>query len=126
VVLKQRYFGHSKQTGLLASQVQPAAYMGRMAVVVDEDVDPEDLGEVLWAITTRAEPVRDYTILDHLVGSPIDPLKLVYPPGTQYSSRAIIDACRPFEHLDSFPPVAASSPELLAEVSARWGHIFER
>jgi len=125
VVLKQRYFGHSKQAGLLASQVQPAAYMGRMTVVVDDDIDPEDLGEVLWAVTTRADPARDYTILDNLWGSPIDPLKALYPEGTLYSARVIIDACRPFEHRHDFPPVAASSPELLAQVWEKWRTVFE-
>lgn len=125
VVLKQRYFGHSRQAGLLASQVQPAAYLGRVTIVVDDDIDPENLGEVFWAITTRADPTRDYTILDHCWGSPIDPLKQLYPPGTMYSSRVIIDACRPFEHRDTFPPVAASSPELLAQVREKWRHVFD-
>jgi UbiD family decarboxylase len=125
VVLRQRYFGHSKQAGLLASQVQAAAYLGRMTIVVDDDINPEDLGEVLWAATTRAEPTRDYTILDHLWGSPIDPLRVLYPEDTMYSSRVIIDACRPFEHRADFPPVAASSPELLAEVWDKWRQEFE-
>lgn len=125
IVLKPRYFGHSKQAGLLGSQIQAAAYPGRMTVVVEEDINPEDLGEVLWAITTRAEPVRDYTILDHLWGSPIDPLNVLYPNDTMFSSRVIIDACRPFEHRDDFPPVAASSPELLGQVWNKWGHLFE-
>jgi UbiD family decarboxylase len=125
VVLKQRYFGHSKQAGLLASQVQPAAYKGRLTIVVDEDVDPEDLGELFWTITTRADPKRDYTFLDHCWGGSSDPLKLLYPKGTMYSSRVIIDACRPFEHRVTFPPVAVSSPELLQRVRNKWGHLFD-
>jgi UbiD family decarboxylase len=126
VVLKQRYFGHSKQAGLLATQVQPAAYLGRLTVVVDEDINPEDLGELFWAITTRADPKRDYTILEHCWGSPIDPLNMLYPEGTMYTNRVVIDACRPFEHLQTFPPVAASSPELLAKTWDKWGHLFEK
>jgi 3-polyprenyl-4-hydroxybenzoate decarboxylase len=125
VVLRQRYFGHSKQAGLLASQVQPAAYKGRLTIVVDQDIDPEDLGELFWAITTRADPKRDYTFLDHCWGGSSDPLKLLYPQGTMYSSRVIIDACRPFEHRTTFPPVAASSPELLRRVRNKWGHLFD-
>lgn len=126
VAIKQRYFGHSKQAGILCSQVQPAAYLGRMTVVVDDDIDATDLSEVIWAIITRADPKRDYTILEQCWGSPIDPLKQLYPPGTLYSGRVIIDACRPYEHLDTFPQVAASSPELLSEVWAKWRHLFEK
>ena len=126
VAIKQRYFGHAKQAALLCSQVQPAAYLGRMTVVVDDDIDPTNLSDVVWAIVTRADPQRGYTILDQCWGSPIDPLKKLYPPGTLYSGRVIIDACRPFEHLDTFPKVAATSPEILSEVWATWRHLFEK
>jgi UbiD family decarboxylase len=125
VAIKQRYFGHAKQAALLCSQVQPAAYLGRMTVVVDDDIDPTDLSDVVWAIVTRAHPQRGYTILDQCWGSPIDPLKQLYPSGTLYSGRVIIDACRPFEYLESFPAVAATSPEILSEVRAKWGHLFD-
>ena len=125
VAIKQRYFGHAKQAALLCSQVQPAAYLGRMTVVVDDDIDPTNLSEVVWAIVTRADPNRGYTALDRCWGSPIDPLKQLYPADTLYSGRMIIDACRPFEHLETFPPVAASSPELLNEVWEKWRHLFE-
>ena len=97
-----------------------------MTVVVDDDIDPTDLSEVIWAIITRADPKRDYTILEQCWGSPIDPLKQLYPPNTLYASRVIVDACRPYEYLDTFPAVAASSPELLSEVWAKWGHLFEK
>jgi UbiD family decarboxylase len=126
VAIKQRYFGHAKQAALLCSQVQPAAYLGRITVVVDDDIDATNLSEVVWAIVTRADPNRGYTALDHCWGSPIDPLKQLYPPDTLYSGRMIIDACRPFEHLETFPPVAASSPELLNEVWAKWRHLFDK
>jgi hypothetical protein len=52
-------------------------------------------------------------------------LKQLYPPDTMFSSRVIIDACRPIEHRDSFPPVAASNPELLAQVRRKWSHPFD-
>ena len=32
------------------------SYMGRLVVVVDDDVDPSNLNDVMWAITTRCEP----------------------------------------------------------------------
>lgn len=55
-----------------------------------------------------------------------EPLRQLYPPGTLYTGRVIIDACRPFEHLDTFPTVASTSPEILSAVRAKWGHLFEK
>ena len=43
VALKQRYAGHAKRAALIAAA---HSYMGRLVVVVDEDVDPSDLGDV--------------------------------------------------------------------------------
>ncbi|HVA27194.1 MAG TPA: hypothetical protein VNF68_03390 [Candidatus Baltobacteraceae bacterium] len=35
-----------------------------------------------------------------------------------YNSRMVIDACRPYKRIDSFPVVARSSPELAVAVRA--------
>ncbi len=50
VAIRQRYPGHAVQAGHLASQVRAGAYLGRITVVVDEDIDVSDLSEVIWAI----------------------------------------------------------------------------
>lgn len=57
IAVKQRYPGHARQTGLVASQCQGAAYLGRFVVVVDEDIDVHDINDVLWAMCSRADPV---------------------------------------------------------------------
>jgi hypothetical protein len=41
-----------------------------------------------------------------------------------YNTRAIIDACRPFEWIKEFPPVAQASPALLRRTRAKWTEIF--
>jgi 4-hydroxy-3-polyprenylbenzoate decarboxylase len=41
-----------------------------------------------------------------------------------HSSRAVIDACRPYEWLKDFPPVAESSPEVRRAAEAKWGKIL--
>ena len=120
VAIKQQYFGHSRQAGLIASQCQASVYMGRYAVVVDDDIDPTNLREVMWAVVSRTNPTADILTFDHSLGSPADPLKAGYEPGTMYSARAVIDACRPFKSLASFPTVAASSKEKLDAVRAKW------
>lgn len=47
--------------------------MVKKAVVVDEDVNPEDLRDVEWAIITRCAAGEDMIIVDGLQGQPIDP-----------------------------------------------------
>ena len=51
--IKQRFCGHARQAGYLTAQCQAAAYMNRWVIVVDDDVDPMNLEEVMWAVMTR-------------------------------------------------------------------------
>ncbi|HEX9442620.1 MAG TPA: UbiD family decarboxylase, partial [Candidatus Binatia bacterium] len=99
VAIKQRYPGHARQAGILASQVHAAAYLGRFTVVVDEDIDPTDMKDVIWAMTTRCDPIEDIEILRRCLSSPLDPIlpKSRKDKDSSYNSRAIIDACRPYE-----------------------------
>jgi hypothetical protein len=71
-------------------------------------------------VVSRTNPTADILTFDGSLGSPADPMKAGYEPGTLYSARAVIDACRPFKGLDSFPKVAASSKDKLAAVRAKW------
>jgi 4-hydroxy-3-polyprenylbenzoate decarboxylase len=48
------------------------------------------------------------------------------PPGQRITSRAIIDACRPFEWRDEFAPVARASPELRDEVREKYRAVLSR
>jgi 2,5-furandicarboxylate decarboxylase 1 len=45
----------------------------KKAIVVDEDIDPEDHQEVEWALATRFQGDRDLITLPDLRGQPIDP-----------------------------------------------------
>ena len=42
-------------------------------VVVDEDVDVHDDEQVQWAVATRFQPGRDLVVVDHALGSILDP-----------------------------------------------------
>ena len=55
VALRPRYAGHAKRAALIAAA---QSYMARLVVTVDEDVDPSDLADVMWAIATRSEPAE--------------------------------------------------------------------
>jgi UbiD family decarboxylase len=122
VSVEQRYAGHARQVGYLAAQCPAAAYMNRFVVVVDDDIDPADLSQVIWAMSTRCDPSEDIEVLRKTWGSKLDPL---LPEGAPpYNARAVIDACRPYERLSDFPRVAQTSPDYLARVRERWGSLL--
>ena len=124
VSLQQRYAGHARQVAYLAAQCPAAAYMNRYVVVVDDDVDPADLDQVIWAMSTRSDPARDIEVMNRTWGSKLDPLSVEGEP--PYNSRAIIDACRPFERLGTFPRVAESDPAFLREIERKWRDALSR
>ncbi|HEY5619151.1 MAG TPA: UbiD family decarboxylase [Vicinamibacterales bacterium] len=122
VSIRQRFCGHSRQAGYLAAQCPAAAYMNRFVIVVDDDVDPMNLEEVIWAVSTRCEPSEDIEIMRKTWGSRVDPL--LADPAVPYNTRALIDACRPFEKLDTFPRVAQSTPRQVRETVSKWKDLF--
>ncbi|MCL4518354.1 MAG: UbiD family decarboxylase [Thaumarchaeota archaeon] len=120
VSIRQQYLGHARQAGFIAAQCEEGAKsMGRFVVVVDEDIDPSDLGEVVWALSTRTDPA---TCIDFIRRAPsigLDPM--IRKPTDHYSSsRAVIDACKPFEWISEFPKSVEINEELVAVVKKKW------
>jgi UbiD family decarboxylase len=120
VSVRQQYQGHARQVGLIASQCHVGAWLGRYVIVVDEDIDPSNLSDVMWAVSTRCDPARDIQILERTWGTKMDPVTVTFDEKVPYSSRAIIDACRTYEYRDVFPPVAEASPELQRQIREKW------
>lgn len=119
IAIRQMYHGHSRQVGLLASQLHPASYGGRWIVVVDDDIDPSNLEEVVWAMSTRCDPAVDLEVIHRCWSSKIDPLtdkeRRIW-----LNNRVIVDATIPFEKRDTFPKVVQSSPELRRKIYEKW------
>src|SRR5665647_2273629 len=123
IAIKQAYPGHARQAAMLAASCQSGSYLGRFVVVVDEDVDPTDMFDVLWAMCTRCDPAQDIEFIRRAWSGPLDP---ILDRASSTNSRALIDACRPFERLKEFPPVARASPELRARVGAKFADVLAR
>jgi UbiD family decarboxylase len=122
VAIEQQHAGHAKMAGLVATGCGPAAYLGRMTIVVDEDIDITDPVEVLWAMATRWDPKTQTDIVDDCWTGHIDP---VLAPAKREAhnisnSRAIIYATRPYNWRDEFPKVNVVSPEYADQVRAKW------
>jgi UbiD family decarboxylase len=124
VSMKQAFAGHSKQVAGIASLCPEASYMNRYVVTVDEDIDYMKLEEVVWSLCTRVDPATDIEILKKTQGSDVDPLHR--GSGPTYNSRALIDACKPYDWIDEFPEIAESSPEYIDAVKKKWRHLFAR
>lgn len=122
VAIRQRYPGHAVQAGQVAASCRTGAYLGRIVVVVDDDVDVSDLSEVIWAICTRADPVRDFEMIERAWSGPLDPA--IEPQKKGLSSRVIIDATRPWEWRDRFPRAIGPSPAEKAATRERWSWLL--
>jgi 4-hydroxy-3-polyprenylbenzoate decarboxylase len=122
ISVKQLHPGHAKMAGLVAAGCGPAAYMTRIIIVVDDDIDVTDTAEVLWALATRWDPKTQTDIIDGCYTGYIDPL--VNPEKRAANdittARVIIYAVRPYHWKDQFPKVNAVSKDYAAEVERKW------
>jgi 4-hydroxy-3-polyprenylbenzoate decarboxylase len=123
VAIKQRYPGHARQAGHVAAMCRTGAYLGRLVIVVDDDIDVTDLNEVMWAVVTRADPETSLDIIHRAWSGPLDPA--IPPDKKGFNSRLIIDACRPWEWRDKFPPAIGPSPEVKRETREKWGYLLK-
>ena len=119
VSIEQRYAGHAAQVGALAAQCMGGAYFTKYIVVVDDDVDPTDMKEVIWAMVTRSRPAQSIEILRETWSTYLDPSQ--NPPEIRpWGSKCIINACKEFKHIKVFSPRNLLKKEMYEQVCARW------
>jgi 4-hydroxy-3-polyprenylbenzoate decarboxylase len=125
VAIRPRYSGHAQQAGMIAAQTI-GLQLGRYIVVVDDDIDPTNVDEVLWAMWTRSDPETSLTVVPNCRSQPLDPrLSPDRRVTREYiGSRAVIDATRPFHWREQFPKVVGTSADLQANMRAKWGDDF--
>jgi 4-hydroxy-3-polyprenylbenzoate decarboxylase len=76
VSMKKQYPGHAKRVMFgVWSYLRQFMYT-KFVIVTDDDVDVRDWNDVIWAITTRMDPVRDTTLVEN---TPIDYLDFASP-----------------------------------------------
>ena len=76
ISIRKAYPGHAKRVMFgLWSFLRQFMYT-KFIIVTDDDVNIRDWKEVVWAITTRMDPVRDTTLVDQ---TPIDYLDFASP-----------------------------------------------
>ena len=76
VSIKKQYPGHAKRVMFgIWSFLRQFMYT-KFIIVVDDDIDIRNWQEVIWAITTRVDPVRDTLLVEN---TPIDYLDFASP-----------------------------------------------
>jgi len=126
ISIKQQYGGHAAHVGHAAASVTSGAFSGRYTIIVDDDVDPYDLEDVMWAVCTRSLPT-DTDIIKKPRGSHSDPMFHRTPETAHLDStnpRAIIYAVKPYEWRQDFAAVNIASEDLRKEVFAKWKDNF--
>ena len=124
ISIQQRYYGHARQALHVAAQTAAGAYAGRWVVVVDEDIDPSNIDEVLWAMATRCNPATDIEFIHRSRSTPLDPMCFDKNKNF-YTSLALVDACIPYEEKANFPRAVGAPVEYREEINRKWARLFE-
>jgi 4-hydroxy-3-polyprenylbenzoate decarboxylase len=124
ISIKQEYYGHARQALYVSAQTAAGAYAGRWVVVVDEDIDPSNIDEVLWAMGTRCNPTTDIEFINRSRSTPLDPMCFDKSKNF-YTSIALVDACIPFEEKENFPKSTGIPLNYREEITKKWDKLFE-
>jgi 4-hydroxy-3-polyprenylbenzoate decarboxylase len=121
VSMKKQYPGHAKRVMFGVWSFLRQFMYTKFIVVVDDDVDARDWKEVVWAITTRVDPLRDTTLVDR---TPIDYLDFASPV-SGLGSKMGIDATHkwPGETDREWGRPIAMDAEVRRRVDAMWGEL---
>lgn len=76
VSMKKQYAGHAKRVMMGCWSFLRQFMYTKFIIVVDDDINVRDWKQVIWAITTRMDPVRDTILMEN---TPIDYLDFASP-----------------------------------------------
>jgi UbiD family decarboxylase len=127
VSIEQQHSGHARQAAVLAAGCGTTAYTRRWVIVVDDDIDPTNISEVLWALGTRTDPERSVDIIKSWWSGAADPMIPLETKmqGNFERSLGIIIACKPYHWIKEFPRAIKTSPEVLQKTREKWGKFLE-
>ncbi len=127
IALRPRYAGHAKQALLTANGITAGGSMFRYYVAVDEDIDPSNMRDLLWALCTRVDPSSSVDIIHSAWTSDLDPrLTPTQKTSHEYTmGRMLIDACKPYSWRESFPKTNIFSDEERRQVMERWAGLIQ-
>ena len=121
VSMRKQYPGHAKRVMFgIWSFLRQFMYT-KFIIVTDDDIDIRDWKEVIWAVTTRVDPIRDCTLVDN---TPIDYLDFASPV-TGLGSKLGIDATNkwPGETQREWGRAISMDAAIKSRVDAIWSQL---
>ncbi|MDY6957329.1 MAG: 4-hydroxy-3-polyprenylbenzoate decarboxylase [Pseudomonadota bacterium] len=118
VRMRKQYPGHAKRVMFGVWSFLRQFMYTKFVIVVDEDIDARNWADVIWAMTTRMDPVRDVHLVEN---SPIDYLDFASPVAG-LGGKLGMDATNkwPGETTREWGRPITMAPEIKARVDALW------
>ncbi|MBV9523206.1 MAG: UbiD family decarboxylase, partial [Alphaproteobacteria bacterium] len=118
VSIRKAYAGHAKRVMMGVWSFLRQFVYTKFVIIVDDDIDARDWKDVMWALSTRMDPVRDVTLIDR---TPIDYLDFASPE-SGLGGKIGLDATNklPPETQREWGKPIRMSDDIIAEVTAKW------
>lgn len=120
--IKKQYPGQAKKV-MMGLWGMGQLALTKMFVVVDSDINVHDMNDVIWAVTTRADPARDTVIINNTPTDTLDPAS----PLVNLGSKLGIDATTKWKeegYMREIQQLAVADEETKALVDKKWREYF--
>lgn len=121
ISIKQKYGGHAKRTAM-ALLGSTYGYHRRFVIIVDDDVDPSNVDDVLWALATRCDPATAINVISEAWSTPLDP-RITPDARAQRNftnSVAVINACQPYHWKDQYAKTCYFPEQVRKNTYEKW------
>ncbi|HEV8387769.1 MAG TPA: menaquinone biosynthesis decarboxylase [Nitrososphaera sp.] len=122
ISIKKQYPGQARKV-MMGLWGMGQLSLTKMFVVVDSDVNVHDMDDVLWALTTRADPARDTMIVSNTPTDTLDPAS----PLVNLGSKLGIDATtktREEGYTREIQQLAVVDEKTKQQVDQKWSEYF--
>jgi UbiD family decarboxylase len=125
IAIKQKYGGHARRAAM-ALLGSTYGYHRRFVIIVDEDVDPSNIDDVLWALSTRCDPATAINVITEAWSTPLDP-RITPDARAQKNftnSVAVINACQPYHWKDQYAKTCYFPEEVRSKTYDKWKDVL--
>jgi 4-hydroxy-3-polyprenylbenzoate decarboxylase len=126
ISIRQKYGGHAKRAAM-ALLGSTYGYHRRFVIIVDDDIDPSNIDDVLWALSTRCDPATAINVITEAWSTPLDP-RITPDARVQRNftnSVAVINACRPYHWKDQFAKTCYFPEEVRKKTYEKWKDVLK-
>jgi len=120
--IKKQYPGQAKKV-MMGLWGMGQLALTKMFIVVDHEINVHDMSDVIWAVTTRADPARDTVIINNTPTDTLDPAS----PIVNLGSKLGIDATTKWKeegYMREVQQLATVDEDTRATVDKKWREYF--